>query len=116
MELDETPPPEDENEFGETRQLSWAAYFGGAAGLVSGVIVAMLLSATLYGLTQHPRLAEIFWDISSPLFGFLGVLVGSFLFHRLFIGQILVPALLFLTLLAAGCFLVFAWIGFPWIQ
>jgi hypothetical protein len=116
--MDENPqiqPEEEEPTPPETERLSWSAYFGGAAGLVAGVVMALFLSASLHWWLERKRATEIFWGVVGPLLAFLGVMAGSFLFHRLFRGQVWLPAILFLTVLAAGVFYVFEVVGFPWL-
>jgi hypothetical protein len=98
----------------QPERISGAAYFGGAAGLVVGVVLGMFLATTVWAWSQDRRTTEIFWGVVGPLLGFLGVVAGSVLFHRLFRGQFWLPAALFLSILAAGLYCAFVVFGFPW--
>ena len=104
------PPASDE----QPERLSWAAYFGAAAGLAAGMLVAMLGAAGIHHLDPDSGWAEIAWQIASPLLALLGVIGLGFAFHRWLRGQILLPAMFFFTLLALGAWLAMGPLGFPW--
>ena len=110
----EDPPEPSGGQPGEPERISWAAYFGGAAGLVVGVVLGMFLATTVWAWSADRRATDIFWGVLGPLLGFLGVIAGSVLFHRLFRGQFWLPTALFLSILAAGLYCAFVVFEFPW--
>jgi hypothetical protein len=122
-DLDPSPQePEDPEGGGDgedaepTERLSWAAYFGGAAGLAAGMMVALFLAASLHWWLEAKRATEIFWSVIGPLLAFLGLIAGSFTFHRLFRGQLWLPLILFITVVGAGVYAVFNFRLLPWVE
>ena len=104
----------EENAGQETERLSWAGYFGAATGLAAGVMIVELLAALLFWLDAQSSMAEVVWEIGSPLAGILGAVAGSFTFHRIFRGQVWAPATVFLMVLLMAAVVALNWIGFPW--
>ena len=98
----------------EVERLSWAAYLGAASGLVVGVILTECVAATLFWWYPDTILAEVCWEVGSPLMAILGAIMGSFGFHRWFRGQIWAPVAVFLMVLFAGMVLALMVVGFPW--
>ncbi|MBW1808190.1 MAG: hypothetical protein JRJ87_08350 [Deltaproteobacteria bacterium] len=98
----------------EVERLSWAAYLGAASGLVVGVILTQCVAATLFWWYPDTCLAEVCWEVGSPLLAILGAIIGSFGFHRLFRGQIWAPVAVFLMILLAGLVIALNVAGFPW--
>lgn len=94
--------------------LSWAASLGALAGLVTGVVVAMLIAAGLHNWDPESEMAEVFWEIASPLLGIAGVVVGALAFHRYLKKRFAVALVLAATIVFLGLFLAFGPVGFPW--
>ena len=94
--------------------LSWAATLGAISGLVFGVVLAMLISAALHHWNPDSELADVFWEIASPLLGIAGVIVGALSFHRYLQKQMILALVVTLALTALGLFLAFGAVGFPW--
>jgi F0F1-type ATP synthase membrane subunit c/vacuolar-type H+-ATPase subunit K len=94
--------------------LSWAASLGALAGLVTGVVAAMLIAAGLHSWDPESETAEVFWEIASPLLGIAGVVVGALAFHRYFRKRFLVALVLATAVVFLGLFLAFGPVGFPW--
>jgi len=107
-------PPEPPQVDAPAERLSFAAYFGAATGLGAGMLVAMLAAAGVYYFDPEGEWAEIVWQVASPLLALLGVIGLGFAFHRWLRGQILLPAMFFLTILALGAWLALGPLGFPW--
>ena len=104
-----------EQETGEQVEgLSWAASFGALAGLVAGVVVTMLIAAGLHRWDPESEMAEVFWQIASPLLGIAGVVVGALAFNRYLKKQFAVALLLATAMVFLGLFLAFGPVGFPW--
>ena len=93
-----------------------AAYFGGAAGLAAGMMVALFLAASLHWWLEEKKATEIFWSVVGPLLAFLGLIAGSFSFHRLFRGQLWLPLILFISVVGAGVYAVFNFGLLPWVE
>lgn len=93
--------------------LSWEACLGAAAGLMLGVVIAMLLSALFHWWMPETRAAEILWEIAAPLLGITGVIAGSMAFSRLLQERVWLAFAMFLLMLVLGLILVFT-VGFPW--
>lgn len=106
--------PEPPSEPPEPERLSYAAYFGAAAGLVTGICLAMVGAALLHRLQPGSRWAEVFWEVASPILALLGALGLGFGFHRWLRGQVLLPALLFIGALVLGAWLALGPVGFAW--
>jgi hypothetical protein len=100
----------------EPARLGYAAYFGAAAGLVSGLVLAMLGAAGLHAARPQTDWAEVFWSVASPLLALLGVVLGGVGCHRWMRGQIALPAVLFLTALVVGVWLASGPFGFDWLR
>lgn len=101
---------------GERSQgMSRAGYLGAAAGLVVGVILVELAAAALVGLAGT-QVAEMVWEVGSPLAGLLGAIAGAFVFQRLFRGQFLAPLAALLIVLLLASMTAFLWVGFPWVD
>ena len=108
-------PQSGEQEILEPEQgLSWAASFGALAGLVAGVVVAMLIAAGLHRWDPESEMAEVFWQIASPLLGLAGVVVGALVFQRYLKKSFAVALLLATAMVFLGLFLAFGPVGFPW--
>lgn len=111
--LDE--PQNGEQETGEQVEgLSWAASLGALAGLVAGVVAAMLIAAGLHRWDPESEMAEVFWEIASPLLGIAGVVVGALAFNRYLKKRFAVALVLASALVFLGLFLAFGPVGFPW--
>jgi len=111
---DSSAPPEPPEDEAPPERLSWAAYFGAATGLGLGMLLVMLGSAGVYYLDPDSDWADIVWQIASPLVALGGVISLGFAFHRWLRGQILLPAMFFLTVLVLGAWLALGPLGFPW--
>ena len=109
--MDEQHEPTDDM---EVERLSWAAYLGAASGLVVGVILTQCAAAALFWWYPGTSLAEVCWEVGSPLMAILGAITASFGFHRLFRGQIWAPVAVFLMVLLAGLSIALMVVGFPW--
>jgi uncharacterized membrane protein len=96
--------------------LSWAATLGAIAGLVCGVVAAMLIAAGLHSLNPDSEMAEVFWEIGSPLLGIAGVVLGALAFHRFLRRQLVLALVVAAAVVALGLFLAFGPVGFPWRQ
>lgn len=96
--------------------LSWAATLGAIAGLVGGVVVAMLIAASIHKFYPESEMAEVFWEIGSPLLGIAGVVMGALAFHRFLRRQLLLALIIAAAVVALGLFLAFGPVGFPWRQ
>jgi hypothetical protein len=94
--------------------LSWAATLGAISGLVVGVVMAMLVSAGLHRWNPDSELAQVFWEIASPLLGIVGVILGALCFHRYLRRQLIIALVITLALTALGLYLAFGPVGFPW--
>jgi hypothetical protein len=94
--------------------LSWAATLGAIAGLVCGVVVAMLVAAGLHRFSPESEMAEVFWEIGSPLLGIAGVVLGALVFHRFLRRQPILALVIASAAVALGLFLAFGPVGFPW--
>ena len=94
--------------------LSWAASLGALAGLVTGVVVAMLIAAGLHRWNPESEAAEVFWEIASPLLGIAGVVVGALAFNRYLKKRLAVALALASALVFLGLYLAFGPVGFPW--
>jgi len=96
--------------------LSWAATLGAIAGLVCGVVAAMLIAAGLHTFNPDSEMAEVFWEIGSPLLGIAGVVLGALAFHRFLRRQLALALVIAAAVVALGLFLAFGSVGFPWRQ
>lgn len=110
---DEAQNGEQESEE-QVEGLSWAASLGALAGLVVGVVVAMLIAAGLHRWDPESEMAEVFWEIASPLLGIAGVVVGALAFNRYLRKRFAVALILATALVFLGLFLAFGPVGFPW--
>ena len=106
----------DEPQSSEVEGLSWAASFGALAGLVAGVVVAMLIAAGLHHWDPESEMAEVFWEIASPLLGITGVVVGALVFNRYLKKRFVVALVLATALVFMGLVLAFGPVGVPWRQ
>ena len=97
----------------ETGGLSWPLCLGAVAGLVVGVVLALLGAAALQAWMPGDRTAEVFWQIAGPLLGIAGVVVGAFAYQRYLQDRIAVAAFLTLAIVALGLFLALELVGFP---
>ena len=100
----------------EVEGLSWAATLGAIAGLVCGVVAAMLIAVGLYSFNPDSEMAEVFWEIGSPLLGIAGVVLGALAFHRFLRRQLVLALVIAAAVVALGLFLAFGPVGFPWLQ
>jgi len=96
--------------------LSWAATLGAIAGLVCGVVAAMLIAAGIHSFSPGSEMAEVFWEIGSPLMGIAGVVLGALAFHRFLRRQLILALMITAAVVALGLFLAFGPVGFPWRQ
>jgi hypothetical protein len=110
---DEFQEPERETEE-QVEGLSWAASLGALAGLVTGVVAAMLIAAGLHNWDPESETAAVFWEIASPLLGIAGVVVGALAFHKYLRKRFLVALVLATAVVFFGLFLAFGPVGFPW--
>lgn len=110
---DESQEPLHETEE-QVEGLSWAASLGALAGLVTGVVAAMLIAAGLHKWSPESEAAEVFWEIASPLLGIAGVVAGALSFHRYLKNRFAVALLLATAVVLLGLLLAFGPVGFPW--
>ena len=110
---DEPQIPEQESE-DQVEGLSWAATLGAIAGLVCGVVAAMLIAAGIHRMNPESEMAEVFWEIGSPLLGIAGVVLGALAFHRFLRRQLILALVVAAAVVALGLFLAFGPVGFPW--
>jgi hypothetical protein len=106
--------PQNGGDAGEETGLSWAVALGAVSGLVTGVVLAMLVAAGLHRWDPESRMAEVFWEIASPLLGIAGVVVGALSFQRFLHGRPALALILTAALVVLGLCLAFGPVGFPW--
>jgi hypothetical protein len=95
-------------------QLSWLAGLGAVAGLVSGIIIAILAAAAAFELFPQSQAAEVIWEIAAPLLSILGLIGGSFGFRIYLKDHLGLAVFLVLALMLIGFILAFQTVGFPW--
>lgn len=94
--------------------VRWTGSIGAVAGLLAGVVACQALAALSLSWFSV-SLAEMVWEIGSPLLALLGALGGWLVFVRGLRRNwlpALVVALVFLAVAAA----VMAALGFPWMD
>ncbi len=109
--MNESLPPEYED---VPNRLSRAGYLGAASGLLLGVMLVELLAALFHMWNPASRMAEIVWEVGSPLMAILGAVVGSFAFHGFLRDRPWLAIGVFLLVLLIVVTVAVQVVGFPW--
>jgi len=92
----------------------WSGSIGAVAGLLAGLVITQALAVSCLRLFSR-NLAEMTWEIGSPILALLGALGGYLLFVRC-CGRNWTLALLLALLLLAAAAAAAAGLGFPWMS